>query len=94
MKKGDRVAISDIVLIKELTEEIKEDEKPYCGWVTGASSVEELKVYLEKAGFSNINIETKEVTKEYAEKWAHNLSVGKYIMTGSIKATKGYVYAV
>lgn len=88
LKKGGRVAISDIVLIKELTEEMKEDEKLYCGWVTGASSVEELKVYLEKAGFTDINIETKEVSKEYAEKWAHNLSVGEYIMSASIKATK------
>lgn len=88
LKKGGRVAISDVVLIKELTEEMKQDEKLYCGWVTGASSVEELKVYLKKAGFSNINIETKEVSKEYAEKWAHNLKVGEYIMSASIKATK------
>lgn len=88
LKKGGRVAISDIVLIKELTEEMKQDEKLYCGWVTGASSVEELKIYLERAGFSDINIETKEVSKEYAEKWAHNLRVGEYIMSASIKAIK------
>jgi SAM-dependent methyltransferase len=31
LKKGGRVAISDIVLIKELTEEMKQDEKLYCG---------------------------------------------------------------
>jgi hypothetical protein len=67
---------------------MKQDEKLYCGWVTGASSVEELKTYLERAGFSNINIETKEVSKEYAEQWAQNLRVGEYIMSASIKATK------
>lgn len=88
LKKGGRVAISDVVLVKELTEEMKQDEKLYCGWVTGASSVEEIKVYLENAGFGNINIETKEVSKEYAKKWAHNLKVGEYIMSASIKATK------
>lgn len=88
LKTGGRVAISDIVLIRELTDEMKQDEKLYCGWVTGASSVEELKVYLEKAGFSDINIETHEVSKEYAEKWAHNLNVGEYIMSASIKARK------
>jgi len=43
---------------------------------------------LERAGFSNINIETKEVSKEYAEQWAQNLRVGEYIMSASIKATK------
>lgn len=88
LKKGGRIAISDVVLIRELTEEMKADEKLYCGWVTGASSVEELKFYLEKAGFTEISIETKEVSKEYAEKWAHNLNVGEYIMSGYIKAIK------
>lgn len=88
LKKGGRIAISDIVLIRELTKEMKQDEKLYCGWVTGASSVEELKLYLEKAGFSDIRIETKEVSKEYAEKWGHNLKVGEYIMSASIKAIK------
>lgn len=88
LKKGGRIAISDIVLIRELTKEMKQDEKLYCGWVTGASSVEELKLYLEKAGFSDIKIETKEVSKEYAEKWGHKLKVGEYIMSASIKAIK------
>lgn len=31
LKKGGRIAISDIVLMKELTEEMKQDEKLYCG---------------------------------------------------------------
>lgn len=31
LRKGGRIAISDIVLIKELTEEMKQDEKLYCG---------------------------------------------------------------
>jgi len=47
-----------------------------------------LRLYLEKAGFSDISIETQEVSKEYAEKWAHNLKVGEYIMSASVKAIK------
>lgn len=31
LKKGGRIAISDIVLIRELTKEMKQDEKLYCG---------------------------------------------------------------
>lgn len=31
LKKGGRIAISDIVLMKELTDEMKQDEKLYCG---------------------------------------------------------------
>jgi SAM-dependent methyltransferase len=31
LKNGGRVAISDVVLIKDLTEEMKQDDKLYCG---------------------------------------------------------------
>lgn len=31
LKKGGRIAISDVVLVKELTEIMKQDEKIYCG---------------------------------------------------------------
>ncbi len=56
--------------------------------MTGASSVEELEIYLKNAGFRDINIKVKEVSKEYAEKWGHGLKVGEYIMSGEIKAVK------
>lgn len=88
LKKGGRIAISDIVLIKELTEEMKQDEKLYCGWVTGASSVEELETYLKKSGFSNISIKTQEIPEEYAQKWAKGLGVDEYILSASIVAVK------
>ena len=64
LKKGGRIALSDVVKIKEMTDDMKEDESLYCGWVTGASSVEEIKVYLENAGFRNIDIEIYEVSEE------------------------------
>lgn len=50
--------------------------------------MEELKAYLQKSGFKEISIETHEVSKEYAEKWAHNLNVGEYIMSAYIKGMK------
>jgi len=31
LKKGGRIAISDVVLVKELSNEMKQDEKLYCG---------------------------------------------------------------
>lgn len=88
LKTGGRLSISDIVLMKDLTQEMKQDEKLYCGWVTGASSVEELEVYLTKSGFKNVKIDVKPVSKEYKEKWGHNLNVGEYIMSASVTANK------
>lgn len=88
LKKGGRVAISDVVRIKEMTDDMMEDESLYCGWVTGASSVEEIEIYFKNAGFSNINIKIFEVSEEYAAKWSHDLQVGEYIMSASIEASK------
>ncbi len=88
LKPGGRIAISDVVLVNDLTEEMKSDENLYCGWVTGASSVEELEVYLKNAGFKDLDIRLESVSKEYAKKWSHNLKVGEYIMSGYIKAFK------
>ena len=88
LKVGGRLAISDVVRMQELTEEMKQDDKLYCGWVTGASSVEELQVYLKRAGFKDITIKTKPVSEEYAEQWAKDLSVGEYIMSSTIQAVK------
>lgn len=88
LKKGGRLSISDIVLMKDLTSVMKQDERLYCGWVTGASSVEELEIYLSNSGFRNINIDVKPVSKEYEEKWGLDLEVGEYIMSASITANK------
>lgn len=88
LKTDGRLAIADVVRIKEMTDEMMEDDSLYCGWVTGASSVEEIKAYLGNSGFSNINIEIYEVSEEYAQKWSHDLQVGEYIMSASIQARK------
>ena len=88
LKEGGRVAISDVVRIKEMTDDMKEDESLYCGWVTGASSVEEIEIYFNNAGFKSIDIKIYEVSEEYAKKWAHDLQVGEYIMSASIEAIK------
>lgn len=50
--------------------------------------MEELQVYLKRAGFKDINIKTKPVSEEYAEQWAKDLSVGEYIMSSTIQAVK------
>nr|WP_236887638.1 hypothetical protein [Clostridioides mangenotii] len=47
-----------------------------------------MEFYLNKSGFKNIAIETKEVSEEYAAKWGHNLNVGEYIMSSIIVANK------
>ena len=43
---------------------------------------------MKTAGFENIEIQTKPVSKEYEERWGRGLSVGEYIMSSAITASK------
>lgn len=56
--------------------------------MSGASSVEELEKIIGMAGFEDVNIQTKPVSKEYEERWGRTLSVGEYIMSSAITAKK------
>lgn len=88
LKPGGRISISDIILKKELSQEIKEDPNIYGTWVGGAISLEEIKEILKSVGFTSINIVLDEVTDEYARKWGHGLGIKDYIGRGNILAYK------
>ncbi|KAL2691272.1 hypothetical protein Neosp_001653 [[Neocosmospora] mangrovei] len=51
LKPGGRVAISDILARKELTDEMKKDMSLYVGCISGASQVSEYDAFLRNAGF-------------------------------------------
>lgn len=51
LKNQGRLAISDILLKKDLTPELKQDMALYVGCIAGASKVEDYERYLRAAGF-------------------------------------------
>jgi hypothetical protein len=56
--------------------------------VSGASSVEDLERLIRAAGFAEVSVKEKPVSREYEEKWGRGLSVGEYIMSSTITARK------
>lgn len=56
--------------------------------MSGASSVEDLARMITAAGFEDVSVKEKPVSKEYEEKWGSGLSVGEYIMSSTITARK------
>jgi hypothetical protein len=56
LKPGGRVAVSDILTKKALTEQMVKDIALYVGCVAGASSKEEYDVWLKDAGFRDVLI--------------------------------------
>lgn len=67
LKTGGRLMISDVVLIKPLTEELKNDKELLVGCVSGAILKQDYFNLLKKAGFSDITIhkETPAFLEDY-----------------------------
>ncbi len=88
LKKGGRLAVSDIVSYNEIPKDIKEDLMLYSGCISGASSIDEITKMLQNAGFKNINIKTKEESKIFIANWFPASSITNYIVSATIEAVK------
>ncbi|WP_214629435.1 arsenite methyltransferase [Paenibacillus agaridevorans] len=89
MRSGGRLAIADVVTTSDLPAEIKEDlDSMYSGCISGASSVEEIKVMLTKSGFTEVHVEPKEESKSFIKDWVPGSNVEQYIASAVIKAMK------
>ncbi|MBU7314530.1 arsenite methyltransferase [Paenibacillus oleatilyticus] len=89
LRSGGRLAISDVVTMTELPEEIKNDlDVLYSGCISGASSVDELKTMLTQSGFQNVVVEPKEESRAFIQDWVPGSKVEDYIASAVIKAIK------
>src|SRR5262249_30569881 len=88
LKPGGRVAVADIVRTAELPPEIASDLAALCGCVAGAASVEELEGMLRDAGFEQIRIRPKDVSKEFIRTWVPGRNAADYVVSATIEAVK------
>jgi len=56
LKPGGRLMVSDLVLVKELPEIIKESVEAYVGCLAGAIMKDDYLSYIKKSGFKNIEV--------------------------------------
>jgi SAM-dependent methyltransferase len=61
LKPGGRLMISDLVLLKDLPESLKNSVAAYTGCIAGASQKEEYLKLIQDAGFQNIDIQGEEI---------------------------------
>jgi len=88
LKKGGRIAISDIVAYKPLPSEILNNKEMYCGCISGALPISTIKAALAQAGFTDIRIEPDESSKEFIKDWAPGSGAENYVVSAKIKAIK------
>ena len=88
LKPGGRLAVSDIVALAPIPEELRKDWELYTGCVTGASLVDDLKAILKAAGFANIRILRNGESREIISGWFPGRKAEDYVTSASIEAVK------
>ncbi len=89
LKPGGRLAISDIVAIVELPDNLKKDMMLHVGCVAGASSIQDLESMLLQAGFAGIRIEPKMESQSFIRNWVPGSGIEEYVASATIAAVKG-----
>jgi len=88
LKPGGRLAISDIVTLKPLPEEIKKDLAMVSACVGGAATIDETQKMLKQAGFVNISITPKKFSQDLVDKILPGSHAGEYVVSADIQARK------
>jgi len=88
LRRGGRLAISDVVASAELPEDIRNDPYLHSACVAGASRIEELEALLAESGFSDIRIQPRDESREFIRDWAPGRRVEDYVVSATIEAVK------
>ena len=88
LKKGGRLAITDVVASAKMPEKMKKNMELYTGCVSGASLEEELKAMLSEAGFVDIRIKALDESKKIIQEWMPDGKLEDYVFSATIEAVK------
>ena len=88
LKAGGRLAISDIVALQPIPEEMRKDFAAYTGCVAGASMKSEVESQLRAAGFVEVRVNVKEESRAFIDDWLPGKRAGEYVASANITARK------
>jgi len=74
LRPGGRLVVSDIVLLKELPEDVRKSSRSWCECVSGALGDEEFLLKAEQVGFADVHI-VPDGSREYAPGIARSVLV-------------------
>jgi SAM-dependent methyltransferase len=88
LKPGGRLAISDVVNIAPLPEDLRTDPALLCGCVAGAAPAARLETLLRAAGFTDIAITVKAGSRHMIASWAPGRGIEACVAAAIIAARK------
>ena len=88
LKPGGRLAISDIVAIAPLPDEIQKNLALLTACIGGAATIEDTEQMLKEAGFQDIKIKPNEQSRDFIREWIPGKSVEDFVVSAYIEAVK------
>lgn len=88
LKPGGRLAVTDIVAVRKIPQQLLSDLAAFTGCVAGAATVEELRGMLEAAGLADIEIKINPASTEFINEWLPEKRPGDYVASAAITARK------
>jgi arsenite methyltransferase len=88
LKRGGRLAISDVVNTSPLPPELAADRGLICGCVVGAAPARQIEAWLAEAGFTEISVDVKPESRELIKTWAPGRGVENHVASAIIEGRK------
>jgi arsenite methyltransferase len=88
LKRGGRLAVSDIVNIVPLPLELQSDPALLCGCVAGAAPAERIASWLATAGFVEVRVTPKPESRALIETWAPGRGIENHVVSAIVEARK------
>jgi arsenite methyltransferase len=88
LRSGGRLAISDVVAVREIPDQVKSDFLAYSGCIAGAASVSEVERMLREVGFIDVKVHVKEESRHFIKDWFPGSGAENYVRSANIEAKK------
>jgi len=88
LKPGGRLAVSDIVAIAPLPDEVRKDLSLISACIGGAEGVESIKKMLEETGFEEVKVTPVEASRDFIREWLPGKGLENAIASARIEAVK------
>jgi len=88
LKSGGRLAISDVVALGPLPEELQRDLAALAGCVAGAAQVSDIEGWLGKLGFTDIQVQLDPRSRAFIQEWMPGRGLEDLVASAAITARK------